>query len=55
MASTLSEKLLTIFYQKAQNFVYFLSYDFAQISPVHGPIAYQIMYGEILYFLCQLK
>ena len=46
MASTLSEKWLTIHCQKAQNFVYFLPYDFDQISPACRPNTYQIMYGE---------
>ena len=32
MASTLSKIWLTIFGQKTQNFVYFLSYDFVQIQ-----------------------
>ena len=45
--------MLTIFYQKAQNFVYFEPHDFVQISPACGPNTYQIMYGEILDFRCQ--
>ena len=53
MASTRSQKWLNIFCQKAQNFVYFGAYDFVQISPECGPNTYQIMYGEILDFLCQ--
>ena len=32
MASTLCQKLLTIFCQKTQNFVWFRPYDFVQIS-----------------------
>ena len=40
MASTLCQKLLAIFCQKAQNFVY----DFVQISPACGSNTYQIMY-----------
>ena len=48
MASTLRQKMLTIFCQKAQNFVFFEPYDFVQISPVCGPNTYQIMYGETL-------
>ena len=50
MASTLCQKLLPIFGQKAQNFVWFEKYDFVQISPACGPNTYQIMYGEILDF-----
>ena len=46
MTSTPSQKWLTTFCQKAQNFVYFGPYDFAQISPVCDPYTYQIMYGE---------
>ena len=46
MASTRSQKLLTIFYQKAQNFIYFKPYDFVQISPARAPKTCQIMYGE---------
>ena len=53
MASTLSQIKLTIFCQKAQNFVHLLPYDFVQISPACGPNNYQIMYGEILDFRCQ--
>ena len=52
MASILSQKWLTIFCQKAQNFVYFGPYDFVQISPACSPNAYQIMYGETLEFQC---
>ena len=50
MASTLSQKCLTIFCQKDQNFVYFKSYNFDQISQACGPNTYQIMFGEILDF-----
>ena len=53
MASTLCQKWLTIFCQKAQNFVYFGPYDFVQISPACGPNTYQIMYGMTLDFQCQ--
>ena len=53
MASTLCQKLLTIFCQKAQNFAWFGPYDFLQISPACGPNTYQIMYGENLDFQCQ--
>ena len=52
MASIPSQKWLTIFCQKAQNFVYFGPYDFVQISPACSPNAYQIMYGETLEFQC---
>ena len=48
MASTLCQKLLTTFCQKAQNFVQFGPYDFVQISPARCPNTYQIMYGEIV-------
>ena len=41
------------FFQKAQNFVLFGSYNFVQISPACGPNTYQIMYGETLNFQCQ--
>ena len=37
MAPTLSQKGLTFFYQKAQNFVYFVPYDFVQISVACDP------------------
>ena len=53
MASILSQKWLTIFCQKVQNFVYFGSYDFVQISPACGPNTYQTMYGETVDFQCQ--
>ena len=53
MASTLCQKWLTIFCQKAQNFVWFGPYDFVQISPACGPNTYQIMYVEALDFQCQ--
>ena len=46
MASTLSQKWLSIYCPKAQHFVYFLSYDFVQILPVCGPNTYQTMYWE---------
>ena len=48
-----SQKWLTIFCQKAQNFVYFLKYDFVQISSACVPNTYQIMYGETIAFQCQ--
>ena len=48
MASTLGQKILTIFRQNAQNFVFFV-----QISPACGPNTYQVMYGETLDFQCQ--
>ena len=49
MASTLSHKWLTIFLPKPQNFVYFLSYDFVQISPAACcPNTHQIMYGRLI-------
>ena len=44
MASTLLQKLLTIFGQKAQNSVYFVLYDFVEISSACGPNTF----GEIL-------
>ena len=50
MASTLCQKLLTIFCQKAQNFVWFGKYDFVQILLAYGPNTYQIMYGETFDF-----
>ena len=53
MASSLSQKWLTMFCQKAQNFVYFVPCDFVQIAPACGLNAYQIMYGEILDFRFQ--
>ena len=40
MASTPSQKWLTIFCQKAQNFVYFVPYDFVQTSPACDPNTY---------------
>ena len=58
MASTLYQKWLTIFCQKAQNFEYFLPYNFddcVQISPAYGSNTYQIMDGETLAFQCQHK
>ena len=43
MASTLSQKWRTNdFCQKAQNFVYFVSYNFVRISPACGANTYQI-------------
>ena len=53
MVSTLSQKWLAIFFQKAENFVYFILYDFVEISPAGGPNTYQIMYGKTLDFQCQ--
>ena len=53
MTSTLRQKLLTIFCQKAQNFVWFGPYDFVQSSPACGSNTYQIMYGETLDFQSQ--
>ena len=53
MASTLSQKWLTIFCQKAQNFVYFGPYDLVQISPACSPNTDQIMYRETLAFQYQ--
>ena len=54
MASTLSLKWIIIFYKKkAFNFVYFIIYDFVQISPASGSNIKQIMYGETLDFQCQ--
>ena len=53
MASTLCQKLLIIFDQKVQNFVWFGPYDFVQIPPARDPNTYQIMYGETLDFQCQ--
>ena len=46
-------KMLTISYQKAQNFAHFLLYHFVQISQACGPYTYQIMYGETLGLQCQ--
>ena len=43
MVSTLSQKWLIIFCQKAQHFVYFLPCDCVQISPGCGPNTYQII------------
>ena len=67
MAPTLSQKWFTFFYQKDQNFVYFVPYefvqisvydmfklyDFVQISVACGPNTYQIIYRETLDFQCQ--
>ena len=53
MASTLYQKWLTIFCQRAQNLVLLGAYDFVQISPACGPNTHQIMYGETLDFQCQ--
>ena len=47
MASLIFQKWLTIFCQKAQNFVLFWPYYFVQISPACGPNTYQRRYGEI--------
>ena len=55
MASALCQKWLTIFGQKAQNFVQFGPYDFVQISPTCSQNTYQIMYGETLDFQCQYQ
>ena len=49
MASTISQKWLTMFCQKAQNF---LPYNFVLISPACRPNAYQIIYGETFDFQC---
>ena len=53
MALTLCQKLLTIFFQKAQNFAWFGPYDFVQITPARGSNTYQIMKGVTLDFQCQ--
>ena len=53
MASTLYQKLLTFFCQKAQNFVCFGLYDFVQISLACGPNTYDVMNGETLDLQCQ--
>ena len=53
MVSKLSQKWLTIFCPKAQNFVHFVPCDFVQILPACGPNIYQIMYGGTLDFQCQ--
>ena len=55
MASTLCQKWFTTFCLKAQNFEKSGPYDIVQISPICGPNTYQIMYGEILDFKCQLS
>ena len=47
MASTLSQKWLTIFCQKAQNLVYSVLCDFVQVSLECGSNTYQIMYGRL--------
>ena len=52
MVSTLCQKWLTIFCQKAEKFVYFGRFDFVQISPACSPNTYQVMYGETLDFQC---
>ena len=52
MASTLCQKLLTIFCQKVQIFLWFGPYDFVQISAAWGPNTYQIMDAETLDFQC---
>ena len=47
MASTVSQKWLTIFCQKAQNSVYLALYNFVQLSPAScGPNKYHIMHGN---------
>ena len=48
MASTLSQKWLTIFCLKAhlKKYIYFLPCDFIITSPACGSNTYQIMYGE---------
>ena len=53
MASTLCQKMLIIFCQKAQKFKWFGPYDFVQILPACSSNTYQIMYGETLDFQCQ--
>ena len=53
MASSLSQKRLTILVLKSSYFVYFGPYHFVQISQAYGPNTYQILYGETLYFQCQ--
>ena len=53
MASTHSQKWLTIFCQKAQNFSYFVPNDFDQISPACVPNTCQIMYVGTLDLQCQ--
>ena len=55
MASTLSQKWLTIFCQKAQNFANFVPNDCVQISPACGQNTYQIMCGETLDFQCHCQ
>ena len=45
MASTLSQKWLTSFCQKAQNFVYLVPRDFVQIPPATGSNTYQISHN----------
>ena len=47
MVSTLCQIWLTSFCQKAQNFVYFIEYNFVYISPACGPNTYQIMFGDV--------
>ena len=42
MVSTLYQKWLTIFCKKAQNFAYFVPYDFVKIFSVFFPNTYQI-------------
>ena len=52
MASTLSQKWLTIFFIAKQSTILYISYHnydiFYQISPACGTNAYQTMYGETL-------
>ena len=45
--------MLTIFLQKAQNFVRFGPYDFVQISPAYMVQILIKLYGEPLDFQCQ--
>ena len=49
-SSKIFSKMVNHFLQKSSNFVpvYFVPYDFVQISPACGPNTYQIMYGETL-------
>ena len=39
-------KIVNHFSQKAKNFVYFVTYDFDQLSPACGPNTYGIIYEE---------
>ena len=47
MASTLSQKWLTIFAKRLKTFI---PYDLVETSQAFGPNTYQIMYGETLNF-----